>query len=142
MTILQFQMEGAAAGTEPWFGFEYAEAPLPPDLLQGWSEAQPDPALRLPQPNAFIASDFGLVCDAAGSTAAAGKANGSSDGAGANGTAHLQVCLSARCCSPTWHYKCPVVNCTDRCGSAGGRPKLPVFWHPKTLLPDRVLPTS
>jgi Middle or third domain of peptidase_M16 len=99
------QMEGSTTGTEPWFGFDYAAAPLPPALLRGWSEAAPDPALQLPQPNAFIASDFGLVCDAAGAGAraavAAVAANGSRAGPGANGTAHLQARCSERlsCCS-------------------------------------------
>ena len=86
-------MEGATTGTEPWFGFDYAAAPLPPKLLQGWSEAAPDPALQLPQPNAFIASDFALVCDDSVAAAGAAAANDSKDGPGANGTAHLQVRL-------------------------------------------------
>ena len=98
-------------GTEPWFGFDYAAAPLPPALLQGWSEAAPDLALQLPQPNAFIASDFALVCDAAAAgaaPAATAVANGGRDGPGANGAAHLQVRLSP------WAHSTRLTGCS-RC---------------------------
>lgn len=93
---------------EPWFGFDYAAAPLPPALLQGWSEAAPAPALQLPQPNAFIASDLSLVCDA---QLGATPANGSSSGVKTNGTAPLQVRLSAWWHSTNWQ-DAPELWCT------------------------------
>ncbi len=56
-------MPGASAGTEPWFALDYGEAPVAAQTLQQWAEAQPASELTLPQPNAFIASDFELVVD-------------------------------------------------------------------------------
>lgn len=105
-------MEGAANGTEPWFGFDYAEAPLPAKLLQGWADAAPAAELRLPQPNAFIASDFSLVSDDAGAAAKAKAAAPATNGgtATANGGEHLQVLVKYRACSPCASHGRPEAN--------------------------------
>lgn len=98
--VCHTQMEGAAAGTEPWFAFDYLEAPLPPPLLQQWAAAEAPPELALPQRNAFIASDFGLVSENDGAAAAdAAAAAAAADGTGgssaptSNGIDHPQVSL-------------------------------------------------
>ncbi|MCR8923904.1 insulinase family protein [Dasania sp. GY-MA-18] len=39
----------------------YSTQPIDPSQLQAWSQAEPNPALQLPSPNHFIASDFQLL---------------------------------------------------------------------------------
>ncbi len=43
---------------DPWFDTPYRRQPLPPTLIQAWSGGQIDVALKLPEPNIFLASDF------------------------------------------------------------------------------------
>ena len=57
-------MPGAACGTEPWFSFSYVDTPLPLPLLASWAAMQPGPDLILPPRNDYLASDFGLRCEA------------------------------------------------------------------------------
>ena len=75
-------MPGAGCSSEPWFGFEYAEAPVPQELLAAWAVAQPSVELALPLRNDYLPTNFTLRCgDAAGGgtagplQAAAGASN-------------------------------------------------------------------
>lgn len=78
-------MPGAATSTEPWFTLDYAEAPLPADILEEWASAAPALELALPQPNAFIASDFAVVAEVGNSSGVGGSGDAAKDGELANG---------------------------------------------------------
>jgi len=54
---------------EAWYGTPFDIYRIPASTLQEWSEAVTDPALRLPEPNLFIPTDFSLECDKAASKA-------------------------------------------------------------------------
>lgn len=45
---------------DPWFETPYSIRPLAPDEMKTWSEGGIDPALKIPGPNIFLASDFSL----------------------------------------------------------------------------------
>lgn len=106
------QMPKAVSGAEPWFALDYVEAPLPAEMLEEWSGAAPASELALPAPNAFIASDFALMADAAGGSAGGknGAAQANGDGT-ANGASDLQV----GCLQP-W----PLHSATPAGGGGGG----------------------
>merc|ERR1740130_1311221 len=52
---------GVATQREPWYGTAHRCAPIDPAALALWATDAPHPALRLPAPNPFIATDFGLL---------------------------------------------------------------------------------
>ena len=72
---------GVATQREPWYGTAHRCAPIEPAALARWATDAPHPALRLPAPNPFIATDFGLVCErpAAEAGAKAAAAEGAAE---------------------------------------------------------------
>lgn len=46
--------------TERWLGTSYAIKPIPEEILKEWKEAQPHPAIDLPEPNPFIPRSLAL----------------------------------------------------------------------------------
>ena len=61
-------LPGASLGTEPWFNVPFVKAPVPERFMALWRSAScaNEPQLRLAPRNDFIATDFTLLCDAAG----------------------------------------------------------------------------
>ena len=55
--------EGKAVRREPWYGTAFTVDAIVPELLRTCTAAAADPALRWPEPNPFIPTDFALVCD-------------------------------------------------------------------------------
>ena len=68
---------GKTESTEKWYGTDYTRAPIAPELLAAWAAAAPVEALRLPDRNDLISTDFALqVPHAAAAAAAAGGGGG------------------------------------------------------------------
>src|SRR5690606_25807490 len=51
-------VEGAQ--TTPWYQVPYTLTPIAADKVQQWARVEPTPAIRIPQPNVFIADQLAL----------------------------------------------------------------------------------
>ncbi|XP_045474818.1 nardilysin-like [Harmonia axyridis] len=48
---------------EKWFGTLYTDEEIPPEWIDRWQNAKPDPDMNLPLPNQFLTTDFELLPD-------------------------------------------------------------------------------
>lgn len=53
-------LAGKCTQSETWYGTAYLQEAVPDELIKRWSTSAIDPALHLPPPNPFIATDFSL----------------------------------------------------------------------------------
>ncbi|KAG6546103.1 hypothetical protein Mapa_012509 [Marchantia paleacea] len=58
------EFEDVATEVEPWYGTKFISQKIDDCVIKQWWSAEPDPRLHLPEPNAFIPTDFDIVTDA------------------------------------------------------------------------------
>eukprot|EP00741_Cyanophora_paradoxa_P018551 tig00021070_g17910.t1 len=75
LTVTSKRFEGKTRLVGRWYGTAYNAEPIDPALLKAWSEPEAVPALRLPDPNPFIATDFDMLPPEAEEEAAAAAAS-------------------------------------------------------------------
>ncbi|RMX66733.1 hypothetical protein DD238_003016 [Peronospora effusa] len=61
LTVVGKKFEGKTQCVEKWYQTPYSESPLEPELLERWTSPPPNAALKLPNRNEFICSDFRIV---------------------------------------------------------------------------------
>ena len=61
VTVIGQKFKGKTTLKEPWYGSDYSICKINPQLIEKWSEVEPNDNLFLPARNEFIPTDFSLV---------------------------------------------------------------------------------
>ena len=61
IAVVGQKFKGHTTLKEPWYSSDYNIRKIDPELIERWSQAEPNTSLYLPAPNEFIPTDFSLV---------------------------------------------------------------------------------